>query len=69
MKIKDLRNLRSEDLKGKLKEFQEELMKLRFQGVASQIKNPVKKRELRHSVARIKTLLKEESSGGQKIKA
>ena len=66
MKTKDIRNLKSDELEAKLKEFSEELIKLRFQSATSQLKNPLQKRVLRRSIAKIKTIMHEEATRGEK---
>ncbi len=57
MKIKDLRELTSEQLNEKLKLLKEELFNLRFQSATHQLKNPSRIREVKREIARILTLL------------
>ena len=59
MKAEKLRELSSEALADKEKELAEQLFRLRFQKSLGQLDNPLKLREVRREIARVKTLLKE----------
>ncbi|MBO5138051.1 MAG: 50S ribosomal protein L29 [Bacilli bacterium] len=59
MKVKEIRELSTEEINNKLKETKEELFNLRFQHATGNIEKPSRIRELRHTVARMKTVLKE----------
>lgn len=56
MKINEIRELSSADLDKKLAELKEELFNLRFQMATGQCENPMKIREVKKSIARIKTV-------------
>lgn len=56
MKINEIRDLSAEDLDKKLAELKEELFNLRFQMATGQCENPMKIREVKKSIARIKTI-------------
>ena len=60
MKAKELRELTSEQLTEKLNEFKSELFSLRFQLATGQLENPIRIREVKKSIAQIKTILREE---------
>ena len=62
MNIKEVRDLSSEELVKSLEECKVELFDLRFQRATGSIENPMRIRELRKSIARIKTVLKERES-------
>lgn len=64
MKIKELRELSVEELKQKELELKDQLFKLRFQKSLGQLDNPMKIRNIRRDIARIKTLLKEYQKKG-----
>jgi len=49
----------AEDLKQKELELRDQLFKLRFQKSLGQLDNPMKIRNIRRDIARIRTLLKE----------
>ncbi|WP_026188977.1 50S ribosomal protein L29 [Orenia marismortui] len=63
MKAKELRNLTNEELEQKLDELKEELFNLRFQNATVQLDNPVRIREVKRSIARVKTILNERELG------
>ena len=56
MKINEIRDLSAADLDKKLAELKEELFNLRFQMATGQCENPTKSREVKKSIARIKTV-------------
>ena len=56
MKINEIRDMSAEDLDKKLSELKEELFNLRFQMATGQCENPMKIREVKKSIARIKTV-------------
>ena len=59
MKVKEIRELSTEDINAKLKETKEELFNLRFQQATGNLEKPSRIRDLGHTVARLKTVLKE----------
>jgi large subunit ribosomal protein L29 len=59
VKAKELRELTDNELQEKLSNFKEELFNLRFQLATRQLDNPMRLREVRKSIARIKTVLHE----------
>ena len=60
MKAKELRDLTSEELMSKLNDFKSELFSLRFQLATGQLENPMRIREVKKSIAQIKTIIREE---------
>ena len=56
MKINEIRDMSAEDLDKKLAELKEDLFNLRFQMATGQCENPMKIREVKKSIARIKTV-------------
>ena len=62
MKVKEIRELSTEDIEKKLVETKEELFNLRFQQATGNLEKPSRIRDLRHTVARMKTVLKERES-------
>jgi large subunit ribosomal protein L29 len=56
MKAAELRDLSAEELRGKLRELQEELFNLRFQLATGQIENVGRIRTVRRDIARLKTI-------------
>lgn len=59
MKAKDVRDLSTEELVIKLNELKDELFKLRFQLATGQLDNPMTIRDVRRTIARVKTVLRE----------
>ena len=59
MKVKEIRELTTDKIVAKIKEDKEELFNLRFQQATGNLEKPSRIRELRHEVARLKTVLRE----------
>ena len=59
MKAKEIRKMASSDLEKELVELKSELFKLRFQSAANGLDNPMKIRNTKRDIAKIKTILKE----------
>ena len=59
MKVKEIRELSTEEINSKLVEAKQELFNLRLQQATGTIEKPSRIRDLRHTVARMKTVLKE----------
>ena len=63
MKVEEIRNLTTEEIVAKIKEVKEELFNLRFQQATGNLEKPSRIRDLRHTVARCKTVLREREIG------
>ena len=59
MKVKEIRELSTEEINAKLFEAKQELFNLRFQQATGNLEKPSRIRDLRHQVARMKTVLRE----------
>ena len=59
MKAKDIRALTTDEMLEKEKQYKEELFNLRFQQATGNLEKPSRIRDLRHQVARLKTVLRE----------
>ena len=59
MELKKMRELTEVELNAELAKMKKELFNLRFQHVTGQLENPVKMRELKKDIARVKTIIKE----------
>lgn len=59
MKMEELRKLSTEELNNKIKENKQELFNLRFQQATGSLEKPVRLRELRKQVAKMKTIIRE----------
>lgn len=59
MKAEKFRELSGVELNQRLAEFKSELFNLRFQLATGQLDNPMRIREVKKNIARIKTILRE----------
>ncbi len=59
MKTSQVRELTSVELEQKLLELKGELFNLRFQHATNQLENPIRIKEVKKTIARIKTILRE----------
>lgn len=63
MKTSEIRDLTTAEIEQKIQSFKEELFNLRFQLATGQLENPARIREVRKSIARTKTVLRERELG------
>jgi len=66
MKASELREMTQEELQKELNELKSELFKLRFQLVTNQLENPMKLRDVKKNIARVKTVMREREIKGAK---
>lgn len=66
MKVKEIRQLSSEQLGEKVKELKNELFNLRFQLATGQLDNPTSIKRVKRDIARVKTIQKERELGIEK---
>lgn len=59
MKLEEIRKMSTEDLNKKIAEYKEELFNLRFSQATGSLEKPSRIKELRKSVARMKTIIRE----------
>ena len=59
MKINEIKDLTNEELNQKLEELKGELFNLRFQHATNQLDNPRVITEVKRTIARVKTILRE----------
>lgn len=62
MKVKEIRELTTAEMLDKEKQLKEELFNLRFQLATGQLENTARIKEVRQSIARIKTILREQAN-------
>ncbi|HOQ01319.1 MAG TPA: 50S ribosomal protein L29 [Acetivibrio clariflavus] len=67
MKAKELREKTDAELQKELGELKSELFKLRFQHATNQLENPMKLKDVKKSIARIKTIMRERELKGINI--
>jgi large subunit ribosomal protein L29 len=63
VKIKEIKDLSTEELAVQLADMKKEAFNLRFQLAMGDIENPMRIREVRKTIARIQTVLKEKELG------
>ena len=66
MKATEVRTMSVEQLNEKLDSLKKDLFFLRMQHATNQLDNPVKIREVKHDIARVKTVLAELAAADQK---
>ncbi len=59
MKANKIRDMSSNELEQKLLELKGELFNLRFQMATGQLENPMKVKDVKKSIARVKTIIRE----------
>lgn len=59
MELKKMREMTEIELQAELEKMKKELFNLRFQHVTGQLENPVKMREVKRNIARVKTIIRE----------
>ncbi len=59
MELKKMREMTELELNTELKKMKNELFNLRFQHVTGQLENPIKMRDLKKDIARVKTVIRE----------
>ena len=64
MKANEIRKLSTEEINKKITESKEELFNLRMKQATGSLENPARIRELRKTVARLKTILREREIEG-----
>ncbi len=64
MKMMELRELTNDEVQQKYEDSKEELFNLRFQKAMNRLENPLRIKNVRRDIARIKTLLTERQKSG-----
>ena len=59
MDLNKIRKMTDQERTAELARMKQELFNLRFQHVTGQLENPVKMRDLRRDIARVKTIMRE----------
>ena len=59
MELNKMREMTDAELAAELDKMKKELFNLRFQHVTGQLENPVKMREVKRNIARVKTIIRE----------
>lgn len=64
MKTREIRNLSNEELSKKINDLKSELFNLRFQLATGQLENPMRIGEVKKSLARVQTIVRERQLNG-----
>lgn len=64
MKATEIRKMSVSDLEAKLADLKKDLFFLRMQHATNQLDNPLKIRETKHDIARVKTMLRQKELSG-----
>ena len=59
MELKKMREMTEAELNAELLKMKKDLFNLRFQHVTGQLENPIKMRETKRDIARVKTIIRE----------
>lgn len=59
MELKKMREMSEAELNAELLKMKKELFNFRFQHVTGQLENPIKMRETKRNIARVKTIIRE----------
>ena len=65
MKASEIRDKTQDELERELTELKSELFKLRFQLATNQLDNPMRLKDVKKSIARVKTVIRERELGIQ----
>ena len=63
MKVNEIRDMSADEQSEKIKSLKEELFNLRFQKATGQLENPMRIREVKRSIAQVKTVQREVELG------
>ena len=63
MDLNKIRKMTDQERIAELERMKQELFNLRFQHVTGQLENPVRMREVRRDIARVKTIMREVEQG------
>lgn len=59
MKADKMREMTEQELKNEFNKLKNELFNLRFQHVTGQLENPIRMRDVKKEIARVKTIMRE----------
>ena len=65
MKIADIRGMRPDELQGKLEDLERHVFDLRAQAVTEKLENSNAIKNVRHDIARLKTVMREQQLKGR----
>lgn len=65
MELNKIREMSDKELNAELMKLKKDLFNLRFQHVTGQLENPIKLREIKKDIARVKTIIREKELAAQ----
>ncbi len=65
MELNKIREMSEVELNAELLKMKQDLFNLRFQHVTGQLENPIKLREMKRDIARVKTIIREKELEAQ----
>jgi large subunit ribosomal protein L29 len=65
MKVNEIRDMNASELNQKLASLKDELFNLRFQLATGQLENPMRIKEIKKTIARVKTIQREQELKAQ----
>ncbi len=65
MELNRIREMSDMELNAELLKMKKDLLNLRFQHVTGQLENPIKLREMKRDIARVKTIIREKELEAQ----
>ncbi len=68
MELKKIREMSDAELTAELNKMKKDLFNLRFQHVTGQLENPIKMRDTKRNIARVKTIIREKELASQEVK-
>jgi large subunit ribosomal protein L29 len=69
MNLEKIRQMTDIELENELVKMKTELFNLRFQHVTGQLENPIKMRDVKRDIARIKTVVREKELAAERLGA
>ncbi|MDR0817307.1 MAG: 50S ribosomal protein L29 [Clostridiales Family XIII bacterium] len=69
MNLEKVREMSDIELDAELKKMKNELFNLRFQHVTGQLENPIKMRDIKRDIARVKTIIREKELAAEQPSA
>ena len=69
MRASEIRELSAADVEARIAELEEERFRLKFRSATETLENPLRLREIRKDIARLKTVLREQALASQPANA
>jgi large subunit ribosomal protein L29 len=63
MRAEEIREMRKEDVAARIRELEEERFRLQFRSATEPLEDPLRLRVIRRDIARLKTVLREQTNG------